>query len=87
MSWIATSNVSVFAFSSLSLATLALVSAAQHEPLCKREMKWRTPKPREVYDEALVAAASISNRYFTDRFLPEKAVDLVDEAVSAHRRA
>ena len=44
-------------------------------------------KPRlEVYhgvnikDNALVAAATLSNRYITDRFLPDKAIDLVDEA-------
>ncbi len=31
-------------------------------------------------DGALVAAAVLSNRYITDRFLPDKAIDLVDEA-------
>ena len=31
---------------------------------------------------ALVAAATLSNRYITDRFLPDKAIDLVDEAAS-----
>ncbi len=34
----------------------------------------------QIKDEALVAAASLSNRYITDRFLPDKAIDLVDEA-------
>lgn len=36
----------------------------------------------KVRDSALVAAASLSNRYITDRFLPDKAIDLVDEAAS-----
>ena len=38
-----------------------------------------------ITDAALVAAASYSNRYITDRFLPDKAIDLVDEAASALR--
>lgn len=38
-----------------------------------------------IQDSALVAAAILSNRYITDRFLPDKAIDLVDEAAS-HRR-
>ncbi|MCD0433561.1 ATP-dependent chaperone ClpB [Lacticaseibacillus paracasei subsp. paracasei] len=33
-----------------------------------------------IHDTALVAAATLSNRYITDRFLPDKAIDLVDEA-------
>lgn len=35
-----------------------------------------------IEDEALVAAATLSNRYITNRFLPDKAIDLVDEAAS-----
>lgn len=35
-----------------------------------------------IRDSALVAAANLSNRYITDRFLPDKAIDLVDEAAS-----
>ncbi|MDR1399902.1 MAG: ATP-dependent chaperone ClpB [Treponema sp.] len=35
-----------------------------------------------IKDEALVAAATLSNRYITSRFLPDKAIDLVDEAAS-----
>ncbi|MGE5512397.1 MAG: ATP-dependent chaperone ClpB [Bacteroidota bacterium] len=35
-----------------------------------------------ITDSALVAAATLSNRYITDRFLPDKAIDLVDEAAS-----
>jgi ATP-dependent Clp protease ATP-binding subunit ClpB len=38
-----------------------------------------------ITDEALVAAAKLSSRYITDRFLPDKAVDLMDEATSALR--
>src|SRR5208282_4475497 len=33
-----------------------------------------------IKDSALVAAATLSNRYIADRFLPDKAIDLVDEA-------
>src|SRR5690606_37597717 len=36
-------------------------------------------------DAALVAAAVLSNRYITDRFLPDKAIDLIDEAASRLR--
>src|SRR5207247_10589366 len=38
-----------------------------------------------IQDSALVAAATLSNRYITDRFLPDKAIDLVDEAASRVR--
>jgi ATP-dependent Clp protease ATP-binding subunit ClpB len=38
-----------------------------------------------VSDSALVAAATLSNRYISDRFLPDKAIDLVDEAASRLR--
>ena len=38
-----------------------------------------------ITDSALVAAATLSNRYITDRFLPDKAIDLVDEAASRLR--
>ncbi len=38
-----------------------------------------------IRDAALVAAATLSNRYITDRFLPDKAIDLVDEAASMLR--
>ncbi len=39
----------------------------------------------KIKDDALVAAASLSNRYITDRFLPDKAIDLIDEAASKIR--
>ena len=38
-----------------------------------------------IHDNALVAAATLSNRYITDRFLPDKAIDLVDEACALIR--
>ena len=38
-----------------------------------------------ITDSAIVAAATLSNRYITDRFLPDKAIDLVDEAASRLR--
>jgi ATP-dependent Clp protease ATP-binding subunit ClpB len=38
-----------------------------------------------ISDNALVAAANLSNRYITDRFLPDKAIDLMDEAASRLR--
>jgi ATP-dependent Clp protease ATP-binding subunit ClpB len=38
-----------------------------------------------IQDAALIAAATLSNRYITDRFLPDKAIDLVDEAASRLR--
>ena len=38
-----------------------------------------------IQDNALVAAATLSNRYITDRFLPDKAIDLVDEACAMIR--
>ena len=39
----------------------------------------------KITDEALKAAVSLSNRYITDRFLPDKAIDVVDEAASKVR--
>ncbi|MBR1746633.1 MAG: ATP-dependent chaperone ClpB [Clostridia bacterium] len=39
----------------------------------------------QIQDAALVAAATLSNRYITDRFLPDKAIDLVDEACAMIR--
>jgi len=39
----------------------------------------------EIKDSALVAAATLSERYITDRFLPDKAIDLIDEAASRIR--
>ncbi len=39
----------------------------------------------KILDEAILAAASLSNRYIADRFLPDKAIDLMDEAASRLR--
>jgi ATP-dependent Clp protease ATP-binding subunit ClpB len=39
----------------------------------------------KISDEAIVAAVNLSSRYITDRFLPDKAVDLIDEAAAARR--
>ncbi len=38
-----------------------------------------------IHDQALVAAANLANRYITDRYLPDKAIDLVDEACATIR--
>lgn len=38
-----------------------------------------------IKDEAILAAVELSNRYITDRFLPDKAIDLIDEAASKKR--
>ena len=39
----------------------------------------------KINDGALVSAATLSNRYITDRFLPDKAIDLIDEACAMIR--
>src|SRR5688572_5633904 len=39
----------------------------------------------KIKDSAIIAAAVLSNRYITDRFLPDKAIDLIDEAAAALR--
>ena len=38
-----------------------------------------------ISDAAIIAAAQLSDRYITDRFLPDKAIDLIDEAASTRR--
>jgi ATP-dependent Clp protease ATP-binding subunit ClpB len=47
--------------------------------------KYETHHGLKVSDAAIVAAVNLSARYITDRFLPDKAVDLVDEAAAARR--
>ena len=47
--------------------------------------KYQTHHGIRIKDAALVAAAVLSNRYITDRFLPDKAIDLVDEAAAKMR--
>jgi ATP-dependent Clp protease ATP-binding subunit ClpC len=39
----------------------------------------------KISDEAIESAAILSDRYITERFLPDKAIDLIDEAASRHR--
>ena len=39
----------------------------------------------KITDDAIIAAVNLSARYITDRFLPDKAVDLIDEASAARR--
>ncbi len=46
------------------------------------KQRYETHHGIQIRDSALVAAAELSNRYITDRFLPDKAIDLVDEAAS-----
>jgi ATP-dependent Clp protease ATP-binding subunit ClpB len=47
--------------------------------------KYETHHDVRITDGAIVAAATLSNRYITDRFLPDKAIDLMDEAASRIR--
>ncbi len=47
--------------------------------------KYETHHGVRIKDSAIVAAAMLSNRYITDRFLPDKAIDLIDEAASRLR--
>src|SRR6266508_486148 len=47
--------------------------------------KYETHHGVRIKDTAIVAAATLSHRYITDRFLPDKAVDLIDEAASKLR--
>src|SRR5487761_2235758 len=44
--------------------------------------KYEVPHGVDITDPAIVAAAELSHRYITDRFLPDKAIDLIDEAAS-----
>jgi ATP-dependent Clp protease ATP-binding subunit ClpC len=47
--------------------------------------RYETHHSVEIRDDALVAAARLADRYITDRFLPDKAIDLIDEAASRVR--
>ena len=47
--------------------------------------KYETHHKVQIKDEAIVAAVELSQRYITDRFLPDKAIDLIDEAASKLR--
>jgi ATP-dependent Clp protease ATP-binding subunit ClpC len=46
--------------------------------------KYETHHKVKISDNALIAAARLSDRYLTERFLPDKAIDLIDEAASKH---
>ena len=46
------------------------------------KQRYETHHGVQIRDSALIAASELSNRYITDRFLPDKAIDLVDEAAS-----
>ena len=47
--------------------------------------KFETHHGVHIHDEAIIAAVMLSNRYITDRFLPDKAIDLIDEASASIR--
>ncbi len=47
--------------------------------------RYETHHQVRIQDDALIAAAQLSNRYITDRFLPDKAIDLIDEAAARLR--
>ena len=55
-------------------ATIAILRGLQE--------KYEVHHGVEITDPAIVAAAELSHRYITDRFLPDKAIDLIDEASS-----
>src|SRR5690606_5415587 len=55
-------------------ATIAILRGLQE--------KYEVHHGVEITDPAIVAAAELSHRYITDRFLPDKAIDLIDEAAS-----
>ncbi|MDR1854463.1 MAG: ATP-dependent chaperone ClpB [Azoarcus sp.] len=55
-------------------ATIAILRGLQE--------KYELHHKVEITDPAIVAAAELSNRYITDRFLPDKAIDLIDEAAA-----
>ena len=46
------------------------------------QVKYEAHHNVDITDPAIVAAAELSHRYITDRFLPDKAIDLIDEAAA-----
>ena len=46
--------------------------------------KYEAHHKLQISDDAIIAAARLSDRYLTERFLPDKAIDLIDEAASKH---
>ena len=55
-------------------ATIEILRGLQH--------KYELHHQVDISDAAIIAAAELSHRYITDRFLPDKAIDLIDEAAS-----
>ena len=53
--------------------------------MCIRDRKYAVHHGVEITDPAIVAAATLSHRYIADRQLPDKAIDLMDEAASRIR--
>ncbi len=47
--------------------------------------RYETHHKVQIQDEAIVGAVTLSNRYITNRFLPDKAIDLIDEAAAKLR--
>ncbi len=47
--------------------------------------RYETHHHVRIKDEAIIAAVELSNRYITDRFLPDKAIDLIDESAAKLR--
>ena len=47
--------------------------------------RYETHHQVRIKDEAIIAAVELSQRYITDRFLPDKAIDLIDEAAAKLR--
>ncbi len=46
--------------------------------------RYETHHKVHIRDEAIIAAVELSQRYITNRFLPDKAIDLIDEAASSY---
>ena len=72
-------------FDGLSKADQAALQAAAKESEIWLKPRYETHHHVRIQDGALVAAAQMSHRYISDRFLPDKAIDLVDEAASRIR--
>lgn len=64
----------------------ALCSALQISILRGIKERYEVYHGVKIIDNALVSAAVLSNRYISDRFLPDKAIDLVDEACALIKR-
>ncbi len=66
--------------------TSASPPSKTRSPFCAASKRsTRSTTSVRIKDSAIVAAATLSHRYITDRFLPDKAIDLVDEAAASLR--